>query len=305
MGTFARIATRFTATAAALAIGVAIAPAASAQTEKEGLDVAGLFSDEVITGRLTLDGAVSRLLDVNAVTQTVDELGRSIGSPRAVALRAGSGNQKVGDYSCLPKTKGNKDFHQFKPTEIFRGDDKGKVQGLFHVYKQTNARKVRAPFGGYKSVQFEVCGTGGSDPDGRTRTRRAGIGIAFPDAATTYKIGQAWKEGETPSNYTLDMAFKAAHKGVEIGGGISQTPTNKLLGSISTPFKASADAFARNGVNAWWQDGCVGSWKGCQFFNGSKDFHGAVAHGLFEFTPAQAEVAGRTGFVVSTFRSTS
>jgi hypothetical protein len=306
MAKFSRIATRFTALAAALAAGVAFAPAASAQSQKDSVDVAALFTDEAISGRLVLDGAVSRLLDVTAITQTVDELGRSVGSPRTVALRAGGG-EKVGDYSCLPKTKGNRDFFQYKPVQMFKADKRGKVHGMFHVYKQANARRVAFAGGdlSFKSVQFEVCGVGGSDPNGRTRTRKAGIGITFPDAANSYKIGQAWKEGETPSNYTMDMAFKVAHKGVEIGGGISQTPTNKLLGSISTPVKAPWDAYARNAVNAWWQDGCVGSWKGCQIWNGSKDFHGAVAHGLFEFTPAQAAIAERTGFVVSTFRATS
>ncbi|MGQ0463832.1 MAG: hypothetical protein ACT4QG_00785 [Sporichthyaceae bacterium] len=248
---------------------------------------------------------VARLVDLDAVTQTVDALGKAIGSPSTVALRTSAAGENVGEYSCLPKTKGNRDFHQFKPTQIFRGDDKGKVQGLFHIYRQDGARTVGRGFGSYESVQFEVCGVGGSDPDGRTRTRRAGIGITFADAANTYKIAQAWKEGETPSNFTMDMAFKVAHKGVEIGGGISQTPTNKLLGSIATPFAADVDVYARNAVNAWWQDGCVNSWKGCQFFNGSKDFHGAVAHGLFEFTPGQAGAAARQGFLVSTFRSTN
>ena len=272
MASFARIATRLAATATVFAAGIALAPAASAHTEKESLDVAGLFSDEVITGRLMLDDTVARLVDLSAVTQSVDALGKAIGSPSTVALRTGGGNAKVGDYSCLPKTRGNKDFTQFKPTEIFRSDDKGKVQGMFHVYRQNNARRVldSTQRMSYQSVQYEVCAVGGSDPNGRTRTRRAGIGIAFPDAANTYKIGQAWKEGETPSNFTMNMEFKAEYKGVEIGGGISQTPTNKLLGSISTPFKADVDTYARNAVNAWWQDGCVNSWKGCQFFNGSK-----------------------------------
>ncbi len=131
---------------------------------------------------------------------------------------------------------------------------------------------------------------GGVAPDG-SRTRRAGVGITFANEAVTHKIGQAWKSESTPANYTLDMAFKAAAKGVEIGGGISQTPTHKLLGSISTPFSAPVDTYARNAANAWWQDSCINSWHRCQRFNGSKDFHGAVAHGLYEFTPAQADAA--------------
>lgn len=298
-----RISTRVTAVAAALAAGVTLAPAASAQTDKGSVNLAGLFTDQVITGSLNLEGGVARLVDVRSITQAVDDLGRSLGSPRTVALRAGTGTKaSLGDYACLPKGKGNRDFRQFSPVEIFQNDGKGKIQALFHTYRQDNARTVGA---GHRqmSTQYEICGVGGVAPDG-SRTRRAGVGITLANEATTYKIGQAWKSESTPANYTLDMAFKGAAKGVEIGGGISQTPSHKLLGSFSTPFEAPVDAYARNAANAWWQDACIGSWHGCRHIHGSKDFHGAVAHGLYEFTPGQADAAYH-GFRFSAFRSAS
>lgn len=310
MPKFARISTRVTALStalgAALAAGIALAPAASAQTEKESLDLSGLFTDQVVTGTLVLDGGVGKLVNLSSITQVVDELGRSIGSPRTVALRSGTGNGKLANYSCLPKTKGNKNFKAYAPAEAFVADDKGKIQAMFYTYRQKRARDVAGSTGGaYESTQFEICGVGGSDTAGGSRLRRAGVGIAYADPSATYKIGQAWKEGETPANYTLDMAFKVAHKGVEIGGGITQTPTNKLTGSISTPFATDFDVYARNAVNAWWQDSCVGAWHGCRHMHGSKDFHGAVAQSLFEFTPQKAKTVETGGFQLHAFRSAS
>ncbi|MGQ0464787.1 MAG: hypothetical protein ACT4QG_05660 [Sporichthyaceae bacterium] len=306
MPNFARIATRATAVAAALAAGIAVAPAASAQSGKESLDLSGLFTDTVVTGSLVLDGNVGKLVNLSSVTQVVDELGRSIGSPRTVALRSGTGNGKLAKYSCLPKTKGNKHFTAFTPAEAFLADDKGKTQALFYAYRQERAREMKTTNGErYDSTQFEICGVGGSDTEGGSRLRRAGVGIAYADAGTTYKIGQNWKEGETPANYTMDLAFSVPIKAVEIAGGISQTPTNKLTGSIGTPFKTDVDVYARNAVNAWWEDSCTGSWMGCRKWSGSKDFHGAVAHSLFEFTPQKAKTVEVGGFQLHAFRSAS
>ncbi|MGQ0463828.1 MAG: hypothetical protein ACT4QG_00765 [Sporichthyaceae bacterium] len=305
MPTFARISTRVTAVAAALVAGIALAPAASAQTEKESLDLSGLFTDTVVTGSLVLDGNAGKLVNLSAITQVVDDLGRSIGSPRTVALRSGTGNGKLAKYSCLPKTKGNKDFTAFTPAEAFLADDKGKTQALFYAYRQKNARWMKGASGTYKSTQFEICGAGGSDTEGGSRLRRAGVGIAYADPNATYKIGQEWKEGETPANYTMDLAFSVPVKAMEISGGISQTPTHKLTGSIATPFKTDVDVYARNAVNAWWQDSCIGAWMGCRNWSGSKDFHGAVAHSLFEFTPAKAKTVEVGGFQLHAFRSAS
>jgi hypothetical protein len=154
-----------------------------------------------------------------------------------------------------------------------------------------------------QSTQFEICGVGGSDPK-EGRTRKVGLGITYPDANGTFKIGQAWRTGSTPADYTLNMDFKAEYKSVSIGGGISQTPSSKLMGSISTPMEAPVDRYARNAVNAWWQDSCVDTWHGCHSWlhSGSGDFHGTVAQGLWEFTSKkQAAAAANGGFRVSTF----
>jgi hypothetical protein len=299
-----RIATRLTAVAAALAAGVAVAPTASAHSEKNDESLAELFSQSVNTGTLRIVGDRAFLVDLSSVTRTVDALGRELTQPRTVALQAADPDDipSLGDYACRQKTAGNKDFTAFKPVEIFRDNDKGRVQGLFFVYRQVNARAY-GDSNGLGTTQFEICGVGGADPS-HGRTRKVGLGITYPDATATYKVGQAWKTGSTPANYSLSLDFKGEYKNVSIGGGISQTPASKLMGSISTPIDSPLDQYARNAVNAWWQDSCYDAWHKCYKFlrSGSKDFHGTVVQGLWEFAnPIQAAAAANGGFRVSTF----
>lgn len=63
------------------------------------------------------------------------------------------------------------------------------------------------------------------------------------------------------------------------------------MGSFNAPYSdARMDRFARNGVNAWWQDSCVSGFSRCHLHaDGSPNFQGTVAHGLYEFTPAEAK----------------
>lgn len=117
------------------------------------------------------------------------------------------------------------------------------------------------------------------------------MGVAFPDTNRTFKIGQNWKAGKTPSDTTVSLGFELGGKNspVSINGSIAQNPSDKLKGSIVGPFETGFDAFARNGVNAWWEDSCVQGWSHCRFrADGSPNFQGSVVHGLWEFLPADA-----------------
>lgn len=287
------------ATLSAVSIGL-IAPSAIAAPDKGNATDADTESvNQEITGTLLINGDRTKLVDLAGVTQLVDGLGRALGSPRTVALKTAIDNPDLGEYSCVYRGKGNKNFSALPVRELYQDYGYGKVQALFHTYRLAKARKISD---GTRSVQFEVCGVGGGDM-GDKRMRRVGIGIAYPDAASTSKIGSGWRSGETPENYTVELGFEApVYKDITISGGISQTPTNKLMGSFEPPFPASTSQFARNAVNAWWQDDCVGGVP-CNRFQGSKDFHGTVAQGLWEFSPAQT--ATFRGFTVSTFLSTN
>lgn len=292
---------------AALTVGL-IAPPASAdgqaparEVAPAGAEAAGV--DHELSGLLLLDGNLTKLVNLSAVTQVVDSLGRAIGSPQSLRLRASGdvSTPELGEYSCVYRGKGNKKFRPLLPVDLYRDYGYGKVQAQFHTYKLSHAR-VLGGAKDVKSTQFEVCGVGGGDM-GDKRMRRVGLGIGYPDAATTHKIGSEWRSGEVPENYTVELGFEApVYKDITISGGISQTPTNKLMGSFEPPFPTALSPFARNAVNAWWQDDCVGGIP-CNRYQGSKDFHGTVAQGLFEFTPDQLKTF--RGFVVSTFLSTN
>ncbi|MGH7362028.1 MAG: hypothetical protein ACREJI_10505, partial [Candidatus Methylomirabilales bacterium] len=101
--------------------------------------------------------------------------------------------------------------------------------------------------------QWLICGTGGGDANNGSRTMMVGPGVAFPNAQKTYKIGQQWRTGQTPANYSIGLGFEVARDPVSVSVGFSQTPTDTLQGSSRPPYPADVDAVARNGVNAWWE----------------------------------------------------
>jgi hypothetical protein len=159
----------------------------------------------------------------------------------------------------------------------------GVVQFFYHPYVLYGARKIRQ-YG--ETNQFEVCTTGGGALRGGSRLYKVGTGMALADVSQTRKIGQIWQSGSTPKDYSLSMGFQVAPKKspISINASISQTPTDKLMGSIIGPYKTMVDDYTANAVNAWWQDECVDSWKGCHFsWNGSANFQGTIAQGLWEY----------------------
>ena len=153
------------------------------------------------------------------------------------------------------------------------------AQFLFFPYSAENVRISKRT--GEPQKQWLICATGGADANNGSRTVMAGPGIAFRDTATTYRLGQLWKEGKTPASYSLDLGFEVPTGGVTIKGGITQTPTASLRGSLRPPFKASeVDAYSRNGANGWWEDSCA---PRCTGTGGSSNYQGSVVEGLWEF----------------------
>ncbi|MGQ0630887.1 MAG: hypothetical protein ACT4P1_07580 [Sporichthyaceae bacterium] len=290
--------TAIAASMAALTVGL-VAPSALAQ-EESAREVS--MVNEEISATLLIDGNLTKLVDLKGITSLVDDLGRAIGAPRTVALRSEVDSPELGEYSCVYRGQGRKGFRALPVQEIYRDYGYGEVQAQFHTYRLKKARRLGIGKLSPGTTQFEVCGVGGGDMNDK-RMRRMGIGIAYPDVATTYRIGSEWRSGDTPENYTVDLGFEVpVHKALTISGGISQTPTNKLVGSFVPPFESNISQYSRNGVNAWWQDDCVGG-SPCAPWKGSKSFHGTVAQGLWEFTPDQAKTF--RGFELRTFLSTN
>ena len=146
------------------------------------------------------------------------------------------------------------------------------------------------------SRQWLVCATGGADANNGSRTTVSGPGMAYRDRDSTFKIGQVWKEGRTPANYTLSLGFEVGGPRVKVNGAIQQTPNNSLKGSPRPPFDSDMDAFSRNGVHGWWEHACV---PRCGGASGSADFQGSVAEGLWEFPqgkPVSVDDFAMSGF---------
>jgi len=158
----------------------------------------------------------------------------------------------------------------------------GVIHFQYHSYMLRDARRgqLREPM-----TQLEVCTTGGGDLQDGWRFHKVGTGMAIVDKEQYLKIGQEWKTGKTPEDYTLSLGFKVpvGKSGAEISGGISQNPSDKLMGSIVAPYRHWMNDYAHNAVHAWWQDSCVGRFYGCRKWDGSSNFQGAVAHGLWEY----------------------
>jgi len=152
---------------------------------------------------------------------------------------------------------------------------------------------------GQPQKQWLICATGGADANNGSRTVMTGPGIAFRDGTSTYKLGEIWKEGKTPANYSLNLGFEVPTDAVTIKAGITQTPTASLRGSPRPPFKSSeVDAFSRNGANGWWEDSCA---PNCVGTGGSSNYQGSVVEGLWEFP--QSRPVSEDNFALSGFFS--
>jgi len=266
--------------------GAGAASAADAQTDGPE----DTYQVESISAQMKIDplSNVASLVDVKALTGLVDTSGNLIGSltTRPLAMPAAF-HTGISQFSCVQNGT-SKSFVAYTPTEIFLNDGKSVQQDQFFLYRKDGARTV-GPLNTL-ATQYEMCATGGAQPTGH-RATQIGLGVAFPDANQNFKIGQDWRTGNTPANYTSTLGFQLGplpKVPLSISGSISQTPSDKLMGSLTGPFHTPGDAFARNAVNAWWQDSCMGSWHRCYtHWDGTKDFHGTVAQGLWEFTPDQ------------------
>lgn len=70
---------------------------------------------------------------------------------------------------------------------------------------------------------------------------------------------------------------------MSVSASLTQHLVDKLLGSHRGPYSSFMDAYDRTAVNAWWQGNCIGRWHRCLSTSESKDYQGAIAHGLWEF----------------------
>lgn len=273
----------------ALASGALIGgPSASAAERQPAKgDILTEFATLTLGAKLTLNSKTGRaqIVDLKSLAGVVDRAGKALGPLKVNAMKVESGSP-LSAATCVKQGKApKKRFVAFNRTEIFSATSIGNQRYNFYPYMLRKARTVS----NVPTTQYEVCGVGGADLKEGWRMHQVGLGMAFPDATRTFKIGESWKAGSTPSDYTVGLGFEAGKEPLSVNGSVSQNPTDKLLGSINGPYPTHIDAFARNGVSAWWQDSCVSGWSKCKFkADGSSEFQGTVAHGLWEFMPADA-----------------
>jgi hypothetical protein len=223
---------------------------------------------------------------VNAVGEVVDRLPfQSKASDRPLG-------QTIARAPCVEDTKGRQGFTAYLPPVVYSVDkknEKGSFQ--FNFYSQDGARRDQ-----FKQPTLQVlsCAVGGVDAGNGSRLTISGPGVAFNDAATPRKLGHNWKEGKTPKDYSISLGFQVPADAVTITGGIQQAPANYLKGSVVPPYEYGDMAqFHDNAVNAWWEEGCR---PHCRRWNGSADYQGSVAEGLWEFPQSYKNEAFGRGF---------
>jgi hypothetical protein len=176
-------------------------------------------------------------------------------------------------FACL-NDRERQGFQRHPHQEIL---DRGKnefVHFMYFPYSQRHAQIV----GRQPTQQWLICSTGGVDAQNGSRISVSGPVVAFKNEQTTYRIGHAWREGNTPAEHTVTLGFQLGKGPVQVNGSIQQTPTEKLKGSPLALF--NDNRYGRNQAAGWWEHGCR---PVCRRWNGSADFQGSVAEALFEF----------------------
>ena len=260
----------------AVALGLCVA---SAMTSPAGAEQPGLDPD--LVDRYTqlsyeLEGPSGTPTALKVQKTVVDAKGHVLG--RSSYQTAATEGRKVAamqaaPFACL-NDRDREGFQRHSHWEMLDRGGNEFVHFMYFPYSQGDAQIV----GGQKTQQWLICSTGGVDAQNGSRISVSGPVVAFKSEDTTYKIGQAWREGKTPADHTVTLGFQVGHGPVKVNGSIQQTPTQKLKGSPLAMF--NDNRFGRNQAAGWWEHGCR---PVCRRWNGSADFQGSVTEALFEF----------------------
>lgn len=180
-------------------------------------------------------------------------------------------------FGCL-NDRDREGFQRHAAWELLDHSGNEFVHFQYFPYSQGNAQIQEGQF----TQQWLICATGGVDAQNGSRITVSGPVLAYKDDQRTYKIGQVWREGRTPSDHTVSLGFQVGKGPVQVNGSIQQTPGESLKGSPLAPF--NKNNFARNQAAGWWEHGCRPT---CRRWNGSADFQGSLVEGLFEFPNAK------------------
>ncbi|MGQ0467991.1 MAG: hypothetical protein ACT4QG_22075 [Sporichthyaceae bacterium] len=291
---------RRSAGAAAIAWGavalVAVgAPVASAQDNPVGdvLAEAGFAvrdlvgaSGAVPTGRgvlaysavltFTPGSSTPTVTDVVVGQRPVDANGTSTGADRILAdsPTATDPRGKAAAVDCGWRGPKRHGVETFAPQRVRVSTGLGTLD-LATAFAQ--APKTTKYVGEPPRTQWVGCAAGGAKLADGFRVIQAGGGVAYKDAAKSWKLGMAWENGPAPARYELASGFPVAHENTgAMVGSVRQNKGGQLLGSFSAPVDTPAEGLERNSSFAYWQDPCLDS-PACPGTEGSRGFQGATA----------------------------
>jgi hypothetical protein len=220
---------------------------------------------------------------VNVRENVVNAMGQVISRStyeKAVPDRRALAATEAAPFGCL-NDRDRADFQRHDFWELYDPGRNEFTHFRYFPYSQNRAQVVD----GQVTQQWLVCATGGVDAQNGSRLTVSGPVVAYKSQQATYKIGQVWREGRTPSDHTVTLGFAVGRDPVQVNGSIQQNSTEKLKGSPLALF--NDNRFGRNQAAAWWEHGCRPT---CRRWNGSADFQGSVAEALFEFPNAMPVV---------------
>jgi hypothetical protein len=174
-------------------------------------------------GRTQVSDIAGTEVVVNTMGDVVDRLPLQVKSTNAPPDRG------MAKMPCVNDTTQD-GFMPYLPPVTYSIDERNEKGSFkFHFYSQDNARSNQT---GQPTVQFLSCAAGGVDAEGGSRITISGPGVAFNDAETPRILGQNWKEGETPEDYSITLGFQSPARAVNVTGSIQQHPSNSLKGLV-------------------------------------------------------------------------
>lgn len=248
----------------------------------EGPPVAGVRVERMLTAVVTvrLDGPVI-VGEAGGFERRVDPSGRVL-SETALAPGIDLPATPLGDFGCAPDgTRPGFVDHSETGGPVRLGIDVpgGSSSAVFHAYTLEGARRG---VGDRTTVQALFCLAGGAQATDGWRLLQAGVGVAYDSREESFLLGKRWLDGSAPAVGEDTYRFGSAHE-VGARGRIRQEPRGIVEGSFIGPIESDFDEYFRNGLAGWWQDGCVDDAAACLQTDGSEQFQGSLAGGLWEF----------------------
>lgn len=231
--------------------------------------------------------------DVVVTQRPVDFNGASTGAERILTDAAVSTapRGKAAAVDCRWQGSKRHGVETFAPQRVRVATDVG-ILDLASAFAQ--APKTTKYYGEAPRTQWVGCAAGGAQLAQGFRVIETGGGVAYNDAAKSWKLGMAWKSGTAPVRYELASGFPVAYeKTGAMVGSVRQNKGGQLLGSFSAPVQTAADGLERNSSFAYWQDPCLDS-PACPGTEGRRGFQGATATAAWAL-PGQ----GARSFVVA------